>query len=165
MGECEDIPIDEELDYGEEEANQYNSPELEYYEPDAFNHPDNLPAAFHVQDNAGHECRYCRSRFPSNNKLHRHLRGNCNRPFDNSMSESKHNTAHAFSIVPYSPETSESMERNNHIRQEIHSVKELKANLLVGTDITNEPVRKGARPPALFRKKRLKNLPYSRAAI
>lgn len=153
MGETQHIPIDKELDYGEEEATQYNLPELEYYEPNAFDQPDNSTAAFHVQDNARHECRYCRSQFSSNNKLHRHLRGNCNGSFDNYMSESKHDTAHAFSIVTHSPGMSDSMERNDHIRHEIHPVKKLKANMLVGTDITEESVRKGVRPPALFRKK------------
>lgn len=48
MGESEDIAINEELDYKEEEKNQYNSLEFKYYGPGAFHHPDNLLVAFHV---------------------------------------------------------------------------------------------------------------------
>lgn len=165
MGKSEDILIDKKLDYGEKKANQYNLSKFEYYKADAFNYPDNLLAVFYVQDNARDKCQYCRNRVFSNNKLHCHYWENCNKLFDNSISENKYNTAHAFNIILYLPETLESMERNNHIWQEIQSVKGLKANLLVGTDITNKLVKKKARLPALFCKKHLKNLLYNWAAI
>ena len=79
------------------------------------------------------------------------------------MSESKHNTAHAFSVVTHSLAMLKSMERNDHIQHEMRPDKERKANILAWTDISNKPVRKRARPPAVFRKKRLKTLLDSRA--
>lgn len=56
ISESKDIPIDEKFDYKKGKTNQYNLPKLEYYKPNTFNQPDNLPAAFHIQDNGGHEC-------------------------------------------------------------------------------------------------------------
>lgn len=73
MGDRKDLPLDEDPNPGDAEANYHASPELDYYESDAFNQPDDTPEAFHVQDHGGFECRYCGSHFPSNNKLCNHL--------------------------------------------------------------------------------------------
>ena len=75
MEEGTDALISEEYDH--QDANYYHSPELDYYEPDAFNQPEDPPEAFHIQSHAEPECRYCGSQFLSNNKLHNHLRQSC----------------------------------------------------------------------------------------
>ena len=62
-----------EREYNHEDANYYYSPELDYYEPDAFNQLDNTPDTYHVQDRKEYKCQYYKSHFPSNNKLHCHL--------------------------------------------------------------------------------------------
>lgn len=98
MGESEDIPMDEEPDYGNRQANY--SPELEYYEPDAFNQPDDRPEIFHIQDHGGHECRYCGNHFPSNNKLHNYLRGSCKGPRDSSATQAQDHETFASALPP-----------------------------------------------------------------
>ena len=69
--------IEEEFNY--EDANYYDSPELDYYEPDAFNQLDNSPDAYHIEDPKEYKCRHYESHFHLNNKLHSHLWRNCNR--------------------------------------------------------------------------------------
>lgn len=56
MGKNADSFIDKERDYGEEGASYYDSTELDDYEPDAINHPENTPEAYYVQDYTRHEC-------------------------------------------------------------------------------------------------------------
>lgn len=89
--------IEEEFNYGD--ANYYDSLELDYYKPDAFNQPENLPDTYYVKDPKEYECQYYRSYFFLNNKLYSHLQGNCNRWLDNSISQKNNNTTHAFSSV------------------------------------------------------------------
>ena len=96
--------------FNHEDANYYDSLELDYYEPDAFNQSDNSPDAYHIEDPKEYKCRHCGSHFPSNNKLHSHLRGNCNRRLDNSLSQKKYDTAHVFSSVTDLPANPKSID-------------------------------------------------------
>ena len=98
-----------EGEYNHEDVNYYYSPELEYYKPDAFNQLNNTSDVYHVQDLKEYECQYYKSYFPSNNKLHCHLRRECNRLLDNFILQKKHNTGYAFMSVAYLPANSESM--------------------------------------------------------
>ena len=97
MGDRKDLPLDEEPDPGDAEANYYASPELDYYEPDAFNQPDDTPEAFHVQDHGGFEYRYYSSHFPSNNKLNNYLCGGYQEPSNSSVAEEEDHGSFGFS--------------------------------------------------------------------
>lgn len=97
MGDCKDLPLDEELNPGDAGVNFHASPELDYYEPDALNQPDDTPEAFHVQDHEGFECRYSGSHFPSNNKLYNHLCGVCQETSSSSVAEEEEHESFDFS--------------------------------------------------------------------
>ncbi len=62
-----------EEEFNHENVNYYDSPELDYYEPNTFNQPDNLPDAYHVEDPKEYEYQHCGSHFSLNNKLYSHL--------------------------------------------------------------------------------------------
>ncbi len=98
-----------EEEFNHKDANYYDSPELDYYEPDAFNQPDNPPDAYHIEDQKKYECLYCGSYFPSNKKLYFHLQRNCNRQLDNFISQKKYDATHAFSSVTDLPANSKSI--------------------------------------------------------
>lgn len=67
---------------------------------------------------------------------------NCNRLFDNFISESKYNMVYVFNIILYLLKTLESIKKNDYIWYEIYLIKKLKANMLVGKDITNKSIKK-----------------------
>ena len=71
IDEGTDALISEKYDY--QDANYYHLLELDYYEPDAFNQPEDLPEVFHIKCHGKPECQYCGSQFLSNNKLHNYL--------------------------------------------------------------------------------------------
>lgn len=48
MSDSVDSHINENYDNRNEEANYYDSTELNYYKPDIFNHLDNLLEIYHV---------------------------------------------------------------------------------------------------------------------
>ncbi len=103
-----------EEEFNHEDANYYDSPELDYYEPDAFNQPDNPPDAYYVENPKEYECQHCGSHFSLNNKLHSHLRGNYNKRLDNSLSQKKYDTVHAFSSVTDLPASPKSIDTSQN---------------------------------------------------
>ncbi len=88
-----------EEEFNHEDANYYDFLELDYYKPNAFNQPDNLPDAYHVENLEKYECRHYRSYFPLNIKLYSDLRGNCNRQLDGFVSQKKYDITHTFSSI------------------------------------------------------------------
>lgn len=54
MGEDTDAIISEEYNY--QDANYYHLLELDYYELDVFNQPENFPKAFHIKNHTEPEC-------------------------------------------------------------------------------------------------------------
>ncbi len=58
---CTNSQIEDEFNY--KDAHDYNSPELDYYKPDAFNQPDNSPDAYHVEDPKKYKCWHHRRHF------------------------------------------------------------------------------------------------------
>ena len=62
-----------EEEFNHEDVNYCDSPELDYYEPEAFNQPNNSPNTSHIEDPKDYECWHYGSHFFSNNKLHSHL--------------------------------------------------------------------------------------------
>ena len=54
MGEGTDALISEEYDH--QDTNYYHLPELDYYEPDAFNQPEDSPKAFYIQSHSEPKC-------------------------------------------------------------------------------------------------------------
>lgn len=108
-----------------------NQLELDDDNPVSFIQSDDPQIVFYIQNHDRYECQYCSNQFTSNNKLYHHLCGNCNGLFNYLMLESKHDTARIFSIVIHSLAILRSMERNNHIQNEICPNKERKANILV----------------------------------
>ncbi len=45
-----------EEEFNHEDANYYDFPELDYYEPDTFNQPDNPLDAYYIEDPKEYEC-------------------------------------------------------------------------------------------------------------
>lgn len=98
MGDRADLRADEEPDFGDPEANDYASPELDYDEADAFNQSNDPPEVLHIYDHGEFICRHYEIHFPSNNKLHNHLRGSCQGLPRSSAAYKEDHEAFAFSV-------------------------------------------------------------------
>lgn len=110
MDDNEEFSLDEEPDFGNAEANYYASPELDYYEPYAFNQPKDPPEVFHVQDHGEYECRYCERHFPSNNKLHTHLRNSCQKSPNHSIVQEEDHETFTLGVVTDSVDITKNVE-------------------------------------------------------
>lgn len=62
----EEIDINNQIkeEFNHEDTNYYNFFELDYYELDTFNQPDNPPNAYHVEDPKKYKYCYYGSYFP-----------------------------------------------------------------------------------------------------
>lgn len=61
MGKSTNILINKEYNLMNKKANYYDSAELDYYKPDAFNQLKSPSDAYHIQDFKEYKCQYCKS--------------------------------------------------------------------------------------------------------